>query len=277
MYCSFAATSKHLFEIAFSAGLNLLPNNNILNIISKAKEEPYVHTVFNLFKTDEKIAFTYDDPHLNFLYLNGVIDQTTADQIHYYARFASPFVQKRLFHYFACQFFGDLGRLYDPFANLSDTITDTELSIPHLLRRYEAYLQQHRERLLRHAPRRASDNRIMEAVFHFNLFTWLQRFLSDFQGRIVPEFPTGNGKIDLLITYANRFYGVEVKSLVNHKQYQAALQHAARYAQELQQCEIWLVFFVEALDEAQRPQWETLYQDSQTGVLVHPLLLVTGV
>lgn len=271
-----AAITARDFEIAFAAGLKLLPNNNILNIISKAREEPYVDTVFELYRTDQKMLFSYDDPHLNFLYLNGVIDQTTEDETNYHVRFASPFVQKRLFNYFARQFFGHLGRLYDPFADLTDTITATNLFIPQLMRRYEAYLQQHRDRLLSDAPRRESDNRIMEAIFHFNLYTWLVQFLTDFDGRVVPEFPTGNGKIDLLLTYADRLYGLEVKSFVNRQKYQEALLQAARYGQQLAQTEIWLVFFVETVDETNRQQFEATYQDSATGMLVYPILVATG-
>jgi AAA-like domain len=268
--------TAHDFEIVFAVGLNLLPNNNILNIISKAKEQPYVDTVFQLFKTDQKLVFSYDDPHLNFLYLNGVIDQTSEDQSTFYVRFASPFVQKRLFNYFARQFFGHLGRLYDPLGDLTDTITETTLSVPHLLRRYEVYLRQNHTRLIKNAPRRESDNRVFEAIFHFNLYTYLYQFLADFDGRVVPEFPTGNGKINLLITYANRLYGVEVKSFINRKRYQEALGQAARYAQQLQQTEIWLAFFIDTIDDANRQQLETPYQDAQTGVQVQPIFVIIG-
>ncbi|MFZ4661329.1 MAG: hypothetical protein ACOYNY_30240 [Caldilineaceae bacterium] len=264
------------FEVTLSASLNLLPNNNILNIISKARQEPYVQTLFKLYETDQKFRFSYDDPHLNFLYLNGVIDQTTDDQINYYVRFASPFVQKRLFNYFSRQFFGHLGTLYDPFADLADTITPTTLAIPQLLRRYESYLQQHRARLLKDAPRRESDNRIMEAIFHFNLYTWLVQFFADFNGRVTPEFPTGNGKIDLLITYAGQLYGLEVKSFVNRTKYQEALGQAARYAQQLQQAAIWLAFFVETVSDENRRHVETPYTDAATGVQVYPILVMTG-
>lgn len=271
-----SAITEYDFERVYSAGLNLLPNNNILNIVSKAKQEPYVDTVYQLYKTDEKMPFSYDDPHLNFLYLNGVIDQTTDDGIHYYVRFASPFVQKRLFNYFARQFFDHLGRLYDPFDDLSDTITETTIFIPRLMRRYELYLHQHRDRLLRNVPRRASDNRVMEAIFHFNLYTWLEQFLASFDGRVVPEFPTGNGKLDLLITYADRLYGVEVKSFLNRKQYRDALIQAARYGQELGQTEMWLVFFVEAISDENRQIFEVTVVDEGTGVTVHPVFLATG-
>ena len=271
-----AAITAHDFDVAFSAGLNLLPNNNILNIISKANKKPYVDTVLKLFETDQKLAFRYDNRHLNYLYLNGVIEPEAEADLTYSTRFASPFVQKRLFHYFADELIPALGRLYDPFDELTDTITDTSLSIPHLMRRFELYLYQHRDRLLKDAPRRESDNRIMEAIFHFNLYTYLFHFLTDFDGRVVPEFPTGNGKIDLLITYANRLYGVEVKSFANRKQYQAALKQAASYGKELGQTEIWLVFFVEVINDEQRQTFEATQQDADTGVLVHPVFVATG-
>ena len=266
------------FEYAFAAGLYALPNNNILNIISKAKQQPYVDTVLKLFQTDQRMPFAYDDPHLNFLYMNGVIDHTVdaEGEIRFYVRFASPFVQKRLFNYFARQFFGDLGRLYDPFDDLQDAITDSTLSIPHILQRYEVYFQQYRERLLKDVPRRATDNRVIEAVFHFNLYMWLVQFFDDFAGRVVPEFPTGDGKLDLLITYADRLYGVEVKSFSNRRQYQEALKQAARYGKQLEQTEIWLVFFVEIINDEQRQTFEVTYHDADTGIVVYPVFVSTG-
>ncbi|MEM7129569.1 MAG: hypothetical protein AAF702_24765 [Chloroflexota bacterium] len=232
--------------MVFSAGLNLLPNNNILKIISKANQDPYRQTVLNLFDTDKKILFRYDNRHLNFLFLNGVVEPEAEPDLTYSTRFSSPFVQKRLFHFFADELTPSLSRLYNPFEDMSATITDTSLSVPHLMRRYEVYLQQNRERILKNAPRRETDDRVIEAIFHFNLYTWLYQFLSEFDGRVTPEFPTGNGQINLLITYADRLYGVEVKSFTNRKKYQDALGQAARYGKTLEQSEIWLVFFVEA-------------------------------
>ena len=63
-----------LFKKIYAAAESMLPNNNILNIISKARQEPYKQTVLDMFRTDEKILFRYDDELLNFLYMNGVID-----------------------------------------------------------------------------------------------------------------------------------------------------------------------------------------------------------
>ncbi|MEM7131673.1 MAG: AAA-like domain-containing protein [Chloroflexota bacterium] len=268
--------TAHDFEVTFATALDILPNNNILNIISKADREPYRNTVLQLFETDQKIRFRYDNKQLNYLYMNGVIEPTQEADLRYYARFASPFVQKRLFHYFADELTPGLGRLYDPFDDLSDTITDTNLSIPHLMGRFQLYLHQHRSRLLKDAPRRESDHRVLEAIYHFNLYTWLLHFMTDFEGQVVPEFPTGNGKIDLLITYANRLYGVEVKSFSNRKQYQSALEQAAQFGDELKQTEIWLIFFVEVITDENRQTFEVIYQDTKTGVVVHPVFVVTG-
>jgi hypothetical protein len=44
-----------LFEEVLAAAVNILPNNNILNIISKANEEEYRDDVLDLFKTDQKV------------------------------------------------------------------------------------------------------------------------------------------------------------------------------------------------------------------------------
>ena len=74
-------------------------------------------------------CFTYDDSHLNYLYTNGVIDQELVGETEYRAKFASPFVQKRLFNFFARELFGNLGMLHDPFADLDDTVTDDMLNI----------------------------------------------------------------------------------------------------------------------------------------------------
>ncbi|MCP4220656.1 MAG: hypothetical protein GY765_38870, partial [bacterium] len=85
------------------------------------------------------------------------------------------------------------------------------INIRNLGKRYQTYLAENRDWLLEDVPGR-KDLRIYEAVFHFNFYSYLSEFLQPGDGRIVPEFPTGNGKIDLLITYAGKRYGIELKS-----------------------------------------------------------------
>jgi hypothetical protein len=263
------------FEEVYAVAVQALPNNNILNIISKAKQEPYKQIVLELFKTDEKIKFKYDDTNINYLYMNGVIDQEKDRASQYYIKFPCQFVQERLFNYFSNELFRYMGRLYEPFENLDEVITETYLDIPNLAKLYRKYIKKNRDWLFKDAPRR-SDMRIFEAVFHFNFYSYLDDFLRRSGGRVIPEFPTGNGKIDLIISYKDRKYGIELKSFTDKAGYKEALDKAARYGKKLGLTEIYLVFFVEYADEESIKKYEADYLEKESGVTVKPIFIETG-
>ncbi len=265
-----------LFEGVYAAALNLLPNNNILNIISKAKQEPYKPYVLELFQTEEKVNFIYHDPIVNFLYMNGVVSVERANLGENYVKFASPYVQKQLFNHFARELYQKMDRLYSPFEDLSDTITEQSIDIHRLLQRYEQYLQANREMVLKDAPRRKNDLRVFEAVFQFHLYLYLVSFFRNYGVQVFPEFPTGNGAIDLLIRYAGQLFGLELKSFANQPGYREALKQAAIYGKKLGVTEIWLVLFVEVVDDQNRQRFEMDYIDKKTGIVVHPLFVQTG-
>ncbi|MCP4352889.1 MAG: hypothetical protein GY795_46150 [Desulfobacterales bacterium] len=262
------------FEDIFAAAVNILPNNNILNIISKARQEPYSDMALDLFRTDEKIRFRYDDPDISFLYMNGVIDSEKAGR-EKYVKFSSPFVQKRLFNYFAHKLIGYTGKLIEPFEDLSDTFTRDSLNIRNLIRRFETYLKKNREWLLKDAPRR-KDMRIFEAVYHFSLYRYLMDFPGMRYAQVWPEFPTGNGKIDIIIKYAGAVYALELKSYTSESGYNDALEQAAEYGKQLGLAEVSLVFFVEYIDDLNREKYEKEYTDAETGVTVIPMFAETG-
>lgn len=67
------------WELVYSEALTRLPNNTIMNIISKARTEPYRQTVLALFQTSEKVEFRFERPDISFLYMNGVIDSDRVD------------------------------------------------------------------------------------------------------------------------------------------------------------------------------------------------------
>ncbi len=185
-------------------------------------------------------------------------------------------MQKRLFNYFSFHLFRGLDRLHDPFADLSHIVTETTLNIPNLLQLYEAYIANNRDWLFVDAPRRRKDLRIYEAVYHFSLYSFLDRFFLHRDGRVWPEFPTGNGKIDLIIVYAGQTYGLEVKSFADQPAYKVALPQAAAYGQQLGLTEIWLPLFIEAVDDSNRRKFEAAYHDPTTGVIVRPVFVQTG-
>jgi hypothetical protein len=264
-----AITMQH-FEKAYIAAINLLPNNNILNIISKAKQEDCKDYVLELFRTKSKINFTYDDSIINFLYMNGIVAIEEASWNENYVKFACPYIQKRLFNYFARELYSKIEGFSDPFEDLSDTITENSLNISRLLQRYEQYLQDNQELILKDAPRRRKDLRIYEAIFHFNIYLYLTNFLRSYKAVVQPEFPTGNGQIDILIRHAGQVFGLELKSFADKPSYKEALIQAAKYGQKLGVTRIWLVLFIEKVDDDNRKKYETDYMDSETGVMVHP-------
>jgi hypothetical protein len=264
------------FEGVYAAALNFLPNNNILNLISKAKQAPYKSFVLELFQTKTKVNFTYDDPIINFLYMNGIVSVEQVSLSENYVKFPCPYTQKRLFNYFARELYHEMDGLYDPFEDLSETITEESLNIPKLLFRYEQYLQANQKMVLKNAPRRQSDLRVYEAVFHFHFYLYLTSFLSCYDAQVQPEFPTGNGQIDLLIRHAGQLFGLELKSFANQRAYRKALIQAAKYGQQLGVTSIWLVLFIETVDETNRQRFEVDYTDNETGVTVFLRFVQTG-
>ncbi len=262
------------FELAFLWAAKALPNSNILNIISKAKQPPYKNVVLDLFKTEEKQPFTYDNPELNFLYMNGVITFEREEQ-EFYVKFASPFVQKRLFNYFSKDLFRYMGKLHEPFEDMSDVYAQEGLNIRGLALRFQTYLRKNRDWLLDDAPRR-KDLRLFEAIFHFSFYRFLCDFLGTKHATVYPEFPTGNGQIDLLIVYDKERYGVELKSFTNERDYQEGVAQAARYGRRLQLPHITLVSFVEYINDDIRRKYEIDVVDTTTGVTVRPVFVETA-
>ena len=263
------------FDNIYRLAINVLPNNNIRNIISKAKIPPYRYTIVDLFKTDKPMKFRYDDKNINYLYMNGVIEPENISVDDSYVKFASPFVQKRLFNYFSGEIFKEMGQLVDTFYNVKEVIYPDHMDIPGMLNLYQTYLDKNKGWLFKDAPRR-SDLRIYEAVFHFNLYAYLDELLRGKKVRIFPEFPTGNGKIDLLLQYNNMICGIELKSFTDQPGYKIALAQAAQYANRLGLREIYLVSFIENIDDANKKKYETPFHDTGTSVTVYPVFIQTG-
>ena len=266
-------TMEH-FDWVYENALNALPNSNIVNIVSKAREPEHQETVLGLFQTQKKVPFKFDNDHTNYLYLNGIIDIETVEK-KLYIKFANAFIQRRLFNAFTDDFPPYTARLYGSFEDLSDTITETDLNVKNLMRRYERYFKENKEQILRHAPQRQTDLRIYEAIYHFHLFKYLSDFLEDWDSTVIPEFPTGNGKIDIQILHGGQVYGLELKSYSNQTQYKKALTQAANYANQMRWSTVWLVLFVERIDEQNRTKYEAIYRDPQTQVVVAPVFVET--
>ena len=218
------------FDYVYGEASDAQPNANITNLIQKAHEPEYKERVLKLFQTTDKTPFKFDDKHLNFLYMNGVIDYERVGNVRF-VKFPNPFVQKRLFNSFATEMFDSLGHLHDPYISMDEIITETSLNLPNILKLYEGYLQKHRTQILKDAPLR-TDLHVHEATFHFHLYKYLSDFMRPKGGNVVPEFPTGNGQIDLLIHHADQVYGLEVKSFSNQYEYKQGVDTDGQVCQE---------------------------------------------
>jgi len=258
-------TMKEFDEIYVDA-INILPNNTILNILSKATQSPNTEFLLELFNTKVTVPFRFDDKLTNFLYMNGVIDhsekrENKAPTI----KFSSPFVQKRLFNYFSYDYFKNIGDIVTPFEDLSHIVTHDSIHIKNLLKRYENYLKCNHDWLLKKAPRR-SDLKIYEAMYHFNLFVYIVNLFENYETIVWPEFPTGNGKVDLIIKHAHKLYALEIKSYKDKPGFDKAIKQASKYAKKLKLDIIYLVVFVESIDEKNRNLYEKRHHIPDQGI-----------
>ena len=126
------------------------------------------------------------------------------------------------------------------------------------------------------ADRDLGELTVHEAVHHFALYEYLSQFLAGTGARVWPEFPAGNGAVDLLVRCEGRLYPLELKSFTHERDFPPALKQAARYAASLGEDTVHLAVFVEEVPDEYRKKYETPCRDEESGVLVVPVLVETG-
>jgi len=228
-------------------------NNTVLNLVKKVRSG-YVPDVLKLFSSSD-VPFSLDADWCGYLYLNGVIMPETSVDKHSnlveVCRFSCPFIQKRLYNALTDDLIGDLPMLaVEPLDDLEDVFEGKILNLPSLLDRYKAYLARMKAKGLnpfKDQPRR-TDLHYTEAVGHFHLYAWLQAAIGR---RCVtsPEFPTGNGKVDIHIRCNGKKGIIEVKSFVDMSETRKGTEQAAAYARSLNLNSVTLALFVPVDDE----------------------------
>jgi hypothetical protein len=260
------------WETVYRRALYVEWNNTILNLIKKVRSGGYTSDVLALF-TRSDVMFSLDVEGCTYLYLNGIIIPETVQESGREAvdvcRFSCPFIQKRLYNALALDLIGD--RLPIPAVEIMDDLADVfeaGLHLPPLLARYKSYLVRMKAKGLnpfKDQPRRA-DLHYTEAVGHFHLYAWLQAAV----GRrcvISPEFPTGNGKVDIHLNCGGRQGIIEVKSFIDISEVSNAQLQAAAYSGKLGLSSVTLALFVPTDDASILEKLST--QTAQNGVSVH--------
>ncbi len=202
------------------------------------------------------VPFAFHDPVCNYLYLNGIIESHTVENINEepkeFCRFSSPFVQNCIYSALGMDMMKSMPpvRPLDPLDDLSDVLDEPELNIPALMDRYQDYLKRLKasgHEIWKAQPLRA-DMRIREASGHFHLHAWLCNAL----GRdcaITPEFPTGSGQVDIHIRCDGKRGIIEVKSFSNLRQIRKARTQSAEYASDLGLDAVTVAVFISDADE----------------------------
>ena len=243
-----------LWENVYRRARTVEWNNTLLNLIKKAQGE-YRSYVLQLFAQSD-LPFVVRADWCNYLYLNGIIDServvdasgTERDV----CRFSSPFVQQNIYDALTGDLIGDRTPILalDIFDELTDVFEGPSVDVPALLQRYKDYLVRLNAKGInpwKEQPRRV-DLHVTEAVGHFHLYHWLQNAV----GRrcvVSPEFPTGNGKVDLHLRCGEKRGLIEVKSFVDAGQVKEARSQAARYAVQTNLSEVTVALFVPVEDE----------------------------
>ncbi|MEN8217806.1 MAG: hypothetical protein ABFS56_15850 [Pseudomonadota bacterium] len=237
------------------------PNNTLLNLIAKAIDPMYQDFLTSLFTTSN-VPFFFHQPKHNYLYLHGLIEPTietsSSGEKQYVCRFTSPFVQRCLYDALSNEIIGPETPILalEPLDELTDVFGGNHkglplLNLPALLTRYKDYLVRLREKGInpwKEQPRRKKDLKLTESVGQFHLFTWLK----DAVGRrcvVSPEFPTGNGKVDLHLQCGKQRGIIEVKSFVDSYQIKSDREQAADYAKNLGIDSVTIAVFIPVLEE----------------------------
>jgi hypothetical protein len=238
----------------YAAACQIEWNNTVLNLLKKAQGE-YCDRVIELFSADD-VPFRLDEEWCNYLYLNGVIDSEhtvgARGEPQFVCRFSCPFVQERLFSGLSTDLVGDRMPILplEIFDDLDDVFGPEGLDLAALLERYKAYLVRLAAKGIdpwREQPRRA-DLHLTEAVAHFHLYAWLVSAVGR-RCAVSPEFPTGNGKVDLHLWCDAHRGVIEVKSFVDMHELGRWREQAARYGASLDLHRVTLALFAPTTDE----------------------------
>ncbi len=170
-------------------------------------------------------------------------------------RFSSPFIQDCLYSALSTDLMGHKVPILplDPLDELTDVFeTDYPggLDLPALLQRYKDFLIRLKAKGLnpwQDQPRR-KDLHLTEAVGHFHLFAWLKEAVGG-ECVVSPEFPTGNGKVDLHLRWGDKQGLIEVKSFERLSVLKKDQLRAADYARSMGLTAVTMAVFVPVEDE----------------------------
>lgn len=185
--------------------------------------------------------------------IEPTIEQDTGGELVATCRYTSPFIQDCLYQALRDELVAqtDAVLALHPLDELDDVFASVGLNLPALLTRYKDYLARLKAAGInpwKAQPRRETDYQLTEAVGHFHLYAWLQQTIG--KGCVInPEFPTGNGRVDIHVQCDQQRGLIEVKSFVDARRFKRDKVQAAAYAQQMGLDEVTMAVFIPVLDE----------------------------
>ena len=270
-----------VWEEVYYNAIHIEWNNTVLNLIKKAQSK-YIDYVLDLFNK-QNIEFSLDDEAIAYLYMNGIIDYEDSLDLKgkkiKVCRFSNPFIQQRLYNSLSRKYIGKDVPIYALRIGdeLEDVFEKDRLNLRALIDRYRDYLNRLKQRGLKpfkEMPKR-SDLNIYEAIGHFHLYHWLMNAISDYCV-IVPEFPTGNGKVDLHIRCGEKMGIIEIKSFENMAKLKKGIEQAGRYGKQMGIEEVVLALFLTGVTEEEAMSLQKTEEIDGVNVIVEPVVIIEG-
>ncbi len=268
-----------VWEEVYYNAIHIEWNNTVLNLIKKAQSK-YIDYVLDLFNKQD-MEFSLDDEGIAYLYMNGIIDYEDFVDLKgkkiKVCRFSNQFIQQRLYNALARKYIGKDIPIYALRIGdeLEDVFEGERLNLRALIDRYRDYLNRLKEKGLKpfkEMPKR-SDLNIYEAIGHFHLYHWLMNAIGDYCV-IVPEFPTGNGKVDLHIRCGGKEGIIEIKSFENMAKLKRGKEQASKYAKEIGLEEIVVVLFLTGVTEEEAMSLQGEEEIEGVKVIVEPVVIL---
>lgn len=182
-------------------------DKNILNIVSKAREK-HTFMLRVLFGT-EPIAYTVDDPDINYLSAHGVVANVDG-----YVQVPVPLYSKRLITAFRPPVNGESHEyIVSAHESLNEFISGDRLNLPALLDKYRDYVQ-------RRGFRAFNTEHLKEGAWHYSLDGFIHFFIQQLGGDTLVEVPSSRGRTDILVLYHNQRYIIETKVYTSDLRFQ---------------------------------------------------------
>ncbi|WP_240739272.1 AAA-like domain-containing protein [Marinitoga lauensis] len=228
-------TEKH-FEKTLYDFMHRYIDKNISNIISKAEKEKEL--IMKILFESESVEFNIYDERINYLYLNGVIDNCEGK-----CCVRVPLYYKALYDRFKPQVNGEKDKM-KPFGETIKNYIDNNgiLDLNKLMKRYIKYIKQRGAIMFK-------GRNYYEGVYQYNLDQFLSLYVEATNGKVYPETEVGGGRIDLLINLNNKEYLIEVKANIDSDEYEKGKKQLLEYLKRKEQKEGWLIIYSNAIED----------------------------